>query len=91
MAYFPVVGRLACDSYSTEHRGFWQLDGYGIMSIYKADWDRFGGMNTKDFQHKWGGEDWDLLDRVLMLPIEVERIRHPGLYHHNHPRKAMWS
>ena len=43
MAYFPVVGRLACDSYPTEHRGFWQLDGYGIMSIYKADWDRFGG------------------------------------------------
>lgn len=35
MAYFPLVGRLACDSHSTEHRGFWQLDGYGILSIYK--------------------------------------------------------
>lgn len=22
MAYFPVVGRLACDSHSTEHQGF---------------------------------------------------------------------
>ena len=43
MAYFPAVGRLDCGSHSTEHRGFWQLNGYGIMSIYKSDWDRFGG------------------------------------------------
>jgi len=45
------------------------------------------GMNTKDFQTKWGGEDWDLLDRVLMLPVEVERVRHPGLYHYYHQSK----
>ena len=43
MAYFPVVGRLDCGSTSAKHEGFWQLDGYGIMSIYKSDWDRFGG------------------------------------------------
>ena len=43
MAYFPIVGRLDCGSSSAEHQGFWQLDGYGIMSIYKSDWDRFGG------------------------------------------------
>ena len=49
------------------------------------------GMNTKDFKYKWGGEDWDLLDRVLMLPVEVERIRHPGLYHHYHDKQKMWN
>ena len=43
MAYFPAVGRLNCESSSSEHLGFWQMDGYGIMSIYKSDWDRFGG------------------------------------------------
>jgi len=43
MAYFPVVGRLDCGSTSAKHEGFWQLDGYGIMAIYKSDWDRFGG------------------------------------------------
>lgn len=48
-------------------------------------------MNTKDFKYKWGGEDWDLLDRVLMLPVEVERIRHPGLYHHYHEKQKMWN
>ena len=43
MAYFPVVGRLECGSTPVEHQGFWQVNGYGIMSIYKSDWDRFGG------------------------------------------------
>jgi len=43
MAYFPIVGRLACDSNPVKHRGFWQLDGYGLLAIYKSDWDRFSG------------------------------------------------
>ncbi|KAL9956005.1 hypothetical protein ACROYT_G037419 [Oculina patagonica] len=91
MAYFPIVGRLDCESSSVEHRGFWQKNGYGVMAIYKSDWDRFGGMNAKDFKYKWGGEDWDLLDRVLMLPLEVERIKYPGLYHHYHAKKRQWN
>ena len=50
MAYFPIVGRLNCGSSPVEHHGFWQLDGYGIMAIYKSDWDRFGGkFNSKSF------------------------------------------
>ena len=49
------------------------------------------GMNTQDYQYKWGGEDWDLIDRVLMMSLEVERIKHPGLYHHCHPRQGMWN
>ena len=49
------------------------------------------GMNTKDFKYKWGGEDWDLLDRVLMLPMEVERIKHPGLFHHYHAKQKQWN
>ena len=43
MAYFPAVGRLDCGSSSAEHHGFWQLNGYGLLAIYKSDWDRFGG------------------------------------------------
>ena len=49
------------------------------------------GMNVKDFQHKWGGEDWDLVDRVLNVSAEVERIRYPGLYHHFHAKKRNWN
>lgn len=43
IAYFPIVGRLDCASSSVEHLGFWQMDGYGIMSMYKSDWERVGG------------------------------------------------
>ena len=48
-------------------------------------------MNVKDFQYKWGGEDWDLVDRVLNVSAEVERIRYPGLYHHFHGKKRNWN
>ena len=49
------------------------------------------GMNTEEFKHKWGGEDWDLLDRIINLPLEVERIKYPGLYHHYHTKKRNWG
>ena len=39
-------------------------------------------MNAEEFKYKWGGEDWDLVDRVVNAHLEVERIKYPGLYHH---------
>ena len=47
-------------------------------------------MNTRDFKYNWGGEDWDLLNRVLKAKLEVERIKHPGLYHH-YQTKQGWK
>jgi len=91
IAYFPVVGRLDCGSSSTEHRGFWELEGFGLLGIYKSDWTKIGGMNTEKFKYKWGGEDWDLLDRVLNAKLEVERIKYPGLYHHYHSTQKKWN
>jgi len=91
IAYFPVVGRLDCGSSSTEHRGFWELEGFGLLGIYKSDWTKIGGTNTEKFKYKWGGEDWDLLDRVLNTKLEVERIKYPGLYHHYHSTQKKWN
>ena len=48
-------------------------------------------MNTEEFKYKWGGEDWDLLDRIINLSLEVERIKYPGLYHHYHTKKKKWG
>lgn len=49
------------------------------------------GMNTEDFKYNWGGEDTDLRERVLNAKLEVERTKHPGLYHHYHARQGLWN
>ena len=45
--YFPAVGRLDCGSTYVDHKGFWQMDGFGLLSAYKSDWIRFGGKYKK--------------------------------------------
>ena len=43
MVYAPAVGRLECGEFPSNPLGFWQENGYGILSVFKEDWDRFGG------------------------------------------------
>ena len=47
LAYFPIVGRLKCDSTYVDHQGRWELSGWGLLSVYKSDWMRFGGRHNK--------------------------------------------
>ena len=37
------MGRLNCGSSSVDHKGYWELEGYGLVGVYKSDWIRFGG------------------------------------------------
>ncbi len=43
MAYAPAVARLECGEFPSDPRGYWQENGYGILGVFKKDWDRFGG------------------------------------------------
>ena len=82
--------RLACGGSPDVAVGFWEDAGYGLFSIYKSDWIRFGGMNEKEFTNQWGGEDWDMLDRVIMHNIGVQNLKMPGLFHYYHSKAKLW-
>ncbi|EDO49343.1 predicted protein, partial [Nematostella vectensis] len=83
MAFNPVVLRLRCGNYPKVPFGYWENLGFGLLALFKSDFDRVGGMNVDGFKG-WGGEDWELLDRVLESQMEVERLKIPEFYHFYH-------
>lgn len=49
--------------------GRWEVWGYGLFSLYKSDWSAVGNMNL-EYGEKWGGEDYDLVDRWVHSSLQ---------------------
>ena len=51
--------------------GFWEVLTYGVLALFKSDWSTVGGFNERRFADKWGGEDWDVIDRSVPLLVSL--------------------
>ena len=89
--YAPVIIRLDCGESPATLKGRWETVGFGLVGIFRSDWDRIGGLNEKFFDEKWGGEDWDFMERLVSFGMEYDRVRHPRIFHYHHSKKGMWN
>ncbi|OQV14696.1 Chondroitin sulfate synthase 1 [Hypsibius exemplaris] len=98
MVYYPVVfsqydpktntETLENAFHLTEDNGYWRQFGYGIASMYRADFDAVGGFDLNITG--WGKEDVDLFERFIKhgegdTRFTVFRAVDPGLVHIYHP------
>jgi beta-1,4-N-acetylgalactosaminyltransferase 3 len=77
----PVVANLDSGAFPGQGHGAWALPGYGLFSMYKADFEAAGGLQGFGHMQEWGFEDWLMLDRVMSHGIECNRARVKGFYH----------
>ena len=85
----PILRRLECGELSFVGKGKWEVSGYGLIGMFKSDWKFVGGM-SKEYGLKWGGEDWELVDRLLRIGYHIYRVRVPALVHYYHKREGAW-
>ena len=67
-----------------ERHGHWGYYGYGMLCIYKSDYIKIGGYNTKI--KGWGGEDDSFVESTIKKGYEIFRAPEPALTHHWHSK-----
>ena len=55
--------KVSCLLDKVYYAGFWEILTYGLLGMYKSDWTTTGGFDVQKYTTKWGGEDWDAVDR----------------------------
>lgn len=71
-------------SFLKRPNGHWAYYSFGMLCIYKSDYESVGGMNTNIVG--WGDEDVNFFDRVLRKRLEVLRAPDVSLKHRWHEK-----
>lgn len=70
---------------SRQH-GHWAAYSYGMLCMYKADYDATGGFDSSI--EGWGGEDVEFAQRVLRKKFAIMRAPDPALSHRYHDKSC---
>ncbi|CAK9290670.1 unnamed protein product [Gordionus sp. m RMFG-2023] len=69
------------------NEGFWNIYGYGMVSLYKSDFDKTDGFSMDIVG--WGKEDVDLYSKIITKSnLTIYRSAEPGLIHVYHKRSC---
>lgn len=95
--YFPIVFSLynpnilnnlhgdnwwSSENIIHENNGFWRQFGFGIVSLYKTDYLKLGGLNL--LINGWGFEDVTFYDKAIKSSLQIVRAADPNLIHVYH-------
>jgi hypothetical protein len=73
----------------SKNSGYWRDTGFGMVCVYKDDFQSIGGFSRyqNNSQTGWGGEDLYLLRQAINSPkLDTFRAITPGLFHLYHPK-----
>lgn len=63
----------------TPDNGYWRRFSFGMLSLYKSDFDSIGGFDTTI--QGWGKEDLDIMNKLTKSNLTIIRAADPGLIH----------
>ena len=69
--------------------GHWAGYSYGMLCVYKSDYDTSGGFDTS--LTGWGGEDVHLFERMLATGLRILKAPDPSLSHRYHEKTCSLS
>ena len=73
----------------TRQHGHWATYSYGMLCIYKSDYDAIGGYDSNI--EGWGGEDVKFGEHVLGKQLDILRAPDPALSHRYHDKLCSTS
>jgi len=80
-AFVPIVYKcMSCVTSGNLHNltdGYWVNSGFGMTGLCLTDYQRLGGWGTS-WGYKWGGEDVELLERIMEGMQHIVRAQEPG-------------